>query len=156
MTDVCQISNIIPCLFGTGFSGLLSRSESLATASCIAAAPRESYRIVTKDNSSESLRNDIEELKEEAAARIDRAKKTSRQAADLSERIKFLERPWERKLKHPPRNPSYKIPPENLRSKTDPEVCQQPGFDSPSVRKLKANAKRFCGRKWSLREAQGI
>jgi hypothetical protein len=39
-------------------------------------------------------------------------------------------------------------------SKPDPDVCPQSGFVSPSSRKLKANAKRFCGRKWSLRKPQ--
>jgi hypothetical protein len=34
--------------------------------------------------------------------------------------------------------------------KPDSKFCNQSGFGSPSIRKLKANAKRFCGRKWSL------
>jgi predicted nuclease with TOPRIM domain len=47
--------------------------------------------MATKDRS-ESLRNEIEELREEAAALADRAKKTARQAEVLAERIKGLEK----------------------------------------------------------------
>jgi hypothetical protein len=47
---------------------------------------------VAKENNSESLRNDIEELKEEAAALADRAKRTARLADNLTERIKLLEK----------------------------------------------------------------
>jgi FtsZ-binding cell division protein ZapB len=43
------------------------------------------------DGRSQSLRSEIEELKEEAAALADRAAKTARQAEVLSERIKHLE-----------------------------------------------------------------
>ena len=35
------------------------------------------------------------------------------------------------------------------------EFCNQSGFDSPFIRHQKANAKRFCGREWSLCEALG-
>jgi predicted nuclease with TOPRIM domain len=41
---------------------------------------------------SASLRNEIEELREEAAALADRAKKTARQAEVLASRIKDLEK----------------------------------------------------------------
>ena len=43
-----------------------------------------------KDRST-SLRDEIDELREEASALADRAKKTARQADDLTERIKHLE-----------------------------------------------------------------
>jgi predicted nuclease with TOPRIM domain len=46
---------------------------------------------MAKDDRSEALRNEIEELREEAAALADRAKKTARQTETLSERIKHLE-----------------------------------------------------------------
>jgi hypothetical protein len=46
---------------------------------------------MAKEDRSESLRNEVQELKEEAAALADRAKKTARQAEVLSERIKHLE-----------------------------------------------------------------
>jgi hypothetical protein len=45
---------------------------------------------MAKEDRSESLRNEVQELKEEAAL-ADRAKKTARQAEVLSERIKHLE-----------------------------------------------------------------
>jgi FtsZ-binding cell division protein ZapB len=44
-----------------------------------------------KEDRSQTLRSEIEELKEEAAALAERAKKTARQAAVLAERIKNLE-----------------------------------------------------------------
>jgi uncharacterized protein YigA (DUF484 family) len=43
------------------------------------------------EDRSEVLRNQIEELREEAGALVDRAKKTARHADDLAERIKNLE-----------------------------------------------------------------
>jgi uncharacterized coiled-coil DUF342 family protein len=43
------------------------------------------------DNRSEVLRNQIEELREEAGALADRVRKTARHADDLAERIKNLE-----------------------------------------------------------------
>ena len=46
---------------------------------------------MAKEDRSESLRNEVQELKEEAAALADRAKKTARQAEVLSERIKHLQ-----------------------------------------------------------------
>jgi FtsZ-binding cell division protein ZapB len=46
---------------------------------------------MAKEDRSESLRNDIEELREEAAALSDRAKKTAHQAEILAERIKHLQ-----------------------------------------------------------------
>ncbi len=46
---------------------------------------------MAKEDRSESLRNEVQELKEEAAVLADRAKKTARQAEVLSERIKHLE-----------------------------------------------------------------
>jgi FtsZ-binding cell division protein ZapB len=46
---------------------------------------------MAKEDRSESLRNEVQELKEEAVALADRAKKTARQAEVLSERIKHLE-----------------------------------------------------------------
>jgi FtsZ-binding cell division protein ZapB len=46
---------------------------------------------MAKEDRSESLRNEVQELKEEAAALADRAKKTARHAEVLSERIKHLE-----------------------------------------------------------------
>jgi FtsZ-binding cell division protein ZapB len=44
-----------------------------------------------KENSSEAVRSEIEELREEAATLADRAKRTVRQAEVLAERIKQLE-----------------------------------------------------------------
>lgn len=44
-----------------------------------------------KEDRSESLRNEIEELREEAAALADRARRTARQAEIVAERIKRLE-----------------------------------------------------------------
>ena len=44
-----------------------------------------------KSDRSISLRNQIEELKEEAAMLAERAKRTARQAEILAERIKHLE-----------------------------------------------------------------
>jgi predicted nuclease with TOPRIM domain len=49
------------------------------------------YRPMAKEDGSESLRNEIEELREEAAALADRAKRTARQAEIVVERIKRLE-----------------------------------------------------------------
>jgi FtsZ-binding cell division protein ZapB len=46
---------------------------------------------MAKDDRSAALRDEIQELKEEAAALIDRAKKTARHAEVLSERIKHLQ-----------------------------------------------------------------
>jgi FtsZ-binding cell division protein ZapB len=46
---------------------------------------------MVKEDRSVSLRSEIEELKEEAAALADRAKKTARQAETLAARIKQLE-----------------------------------------------------------------
>ncbi len=46
---------------------------------------------MAKEDRSESLRNEVQELKEEAAALADRAKKTARHADVLAERIKHLE-----------------------------------------------------------------
>jgi hypothetical protein len=46
---------------------------------------------MAKEDRSELLRNEVQELKEEAAALADRARKTARQAEVLSERIKNLE-----------------------------------------------------------------
>jgi FtsZ-binding cell division protein ZapB len=46
---------------------------------------------MAKDDRSESLRNEVQELKEEAAALADKAKKTARHAEVLAERIKHLE-----------------------------------------------------------------
>jgi hypothetical protein len=44
------------------------------------------------EDRSASLRNEIQELREEAAALSDRAKKTARQAEVLANRIKDLEK----------------------------------------------------------------
>jgi hypothetical protein len=44
-----------------------------------------------KEDRSASLRSEIQELREEAAAVADRAAKTARQAAVLADRIKHLE-----------------------------------------------------------------
>jgi FtsZ-binding cell division protein ZapB len=46
---------------------------------------------VAEQDRSESLRNEVQELKEEAAALADRAKKAARHAEVLVERIKHLE-----------------------------------------------------------------
>ena len=46
---------------------------------------------MAEEDRSEVLRKQIEELREEAAALADRAKKTARHADDLAERIKNLE-----------------------------------------------------------------
>ena len=46
--------------------------------------------LMAKEDRSQSLRNEIEELREEATALADRAKKTARHADDLAARIKFL------------------------------------------------------------------
>ena len=46
---------------------------------------------MAKDDRSAALRDEIQELQEEAAALTDRAKKTARQAEVLSERIKHLQ-----------------------------------------------------------------
>ena len=46
---------------------------------------------MAKEDRSESLRNEVQELKEEAAALADRAKKAARHAEVLVERIKHLE-----------------------------------------------------------------
>jgi hypothetical protein len=43
------------------------------------------------EDCAESVRNEVQELKEEAAALADRAKKTARHAEVLSARIKHLE-----------------------------------------------------------------
>jgi FtsZ-binding cell division protein ZapB len=47
---------------------------------------------MAKEDRSESLRNEVQELKEEAAALADRAKKAARHAEVLVERIKHLAR----------------------------------------------------------------
>jgi chromosome segregation ATPase len=47
---------------------------------------------MAKEDRSASLRNEIEELREEATALADRAKKTARQAEVLANRIKDLEK----------------------------------------------------------------
>jgi hypothetical protein len=47
---------------------------------------------MAKENRSSSLRDEIQELREEAAALADRAKKTARLADVLAERIKNLEK----------------------------------------------------------------
>jgi len=47
---------------------------------------------MAKEDRSASLRNEIEELREEATALADRAKKTARQAEVLANRIKELEK----------------------------------------------------------------
>jgi chromosome segregation ATPase len=47
--------------------------------------------LMAKEDRSQSLRNEIEELREEAAALADRAKRTARQAEVLAVRIKHLE-----------------------------------------------------------------
>jgi FtsZ-binding cell division protein ZapB len=46
---------------------------------------------MAKDDRSAALRDEIQELQEEAAALTDRAKKTARHAEVLSERIKHLQ-----------------------------------------------------------------
>jgi FtsZ-binding cell division protein ZapB len=46
---------------------------------------------MAEDGGSAALRDEIQELQEEAAALTDRAKKTARQAEVLSERIKHLQ-----------------------------------------------------------------
>ena len=48
------------------------------------------YSVMAKDDGSE-LRDEIQELQEEATALTDRAKKTARHAEVLSERIKHLQ-----------------------------------------------------------------
>jgi FtsZ-binding cell division protein ZapB len=47
---------------------------------------------MVKDDRSTVLRDHIQELKEEASALADRAKKTARQAEVLAERIEYLEK----------------------------------------------------------------
>jgi hypothetical protein len=47
---------------------------------------------MAKEDRSESLRNEIQELREEAVALADRARKTARLADVLAERIKNLEK----------------------------------------------------------------
>jgi hypothetical protein len=47
--------------------------------------------IMAKEDRSQSLRKEIEELREEATSVADRAKRMARQAEDLAERIKYLE-----------------------------------------------------------------
>jgi predicted nuclease with TOPRIM domain len=47
--------------------------------------------MAAKEDRSEPLRNQIDELREEAAALADRAKRTAQQADGLNERIKRLE-----------------------------------------------------------------
>jgi FtsZ-binding cell division protein ZapB len=47
---------------------------------------------LAKEDRSEALRNEVEELREESAALSDRAKRIARQADDLSERIRHLEK----------------------------------------------------------------
>lgn len=47
--------------------------------------------VMAKADRLQSLRNEIQELKEEAAALADRTKKTARHAEVLAERIKYLE-----------------------------------------------------------------
>jgi predicted nuclease with TOPRIM domain len=49
------------------------------------------YPVMAKEDRSESLRDEVQELQEEAAALTDRAKKTARHAEVLSERIKHLQ-----------------------------------------------------------------
>jgi hypothetical protein len=49
------------------------------------------YSRVAEEDRSESLRNEVQELTEEAAALADRAKKAARHAEVLVERIKHLE-----------------------------------------------------------------
>lgn len=46
---------------------------------------------IAKEERSQSLHGEIEELREEAAALADRAKRTARQAEVLTERLKHLE-----------------------------------------------------------------
>jgi hypothetical protein len=46
---------------------------------------------MAEEDRSESLRNQIDELREEAAALTDRAKRTARQADDLTDRIQRIE-----------------------------------------------------------------
>jgi predicted nuclease with TOPRIM domain len=45
-----------------------------------------------KEDRSQSLRSELEELREEAAALSDRTKRTARLAEELAERIKQLEK----------------------------------------------------------------
>ena len=47
---------------------------------------------MAKEDRSDALRNEIQELREEAAALADRAKKTARLADVLAEKIKNLEK----------------------------------------------------------------
>ena len=47
---------------------------------------------MAKEDRSDALRNEIQELREEAAALADRAKKTARLADVLAEKIKHLEK----------------------------------------------------------------
>ena len=47
--------------------------------------------LMAKENRSKLLQNEIEELKEDAAALAERAKRTARQAEVLADRIKHLE-----------------------------------------------------------------
>jgi hypothetical protein len=46
---------------------------------------------MNEDDRSESLRDNIQELREEAASLVAKVKKAARQAEDLTERIKLLE-----------------------------------------------------------------
>jgi hypothetical protein len=48
-------------------------------------------QLMAKEDRSNLLRGEIEDLKEEAVALADRAKRTARQAQILAERIKHLE-----------------------------------------------------------------
>src|SRR5271155_1466959 len=52
---------------------------------------RVRYSTMAKEDRSRSLRNEVQELREEAAALADRTKKTARHAEVLAARIKYLE-----------------------------------------------------------------
>jgi len=67
-------------------------TTTIASAKSSASKSRADHRItMPKSDRSISLRNQIEELKEEAAMLAERAKRTARQAEILAERIKHLE-----------------------------------------------------------------
>lgn len=63
----------------------------VATTAFLVLRGRCTISAMAKEDRSQSLRNELEELKEEAAALADRAKRTARHAEVLAERIKYIE-----------------------------------------------------------------
>jgi hypothetical protein len=73
---------------------IVTRAEAVSKSRAAKRKPSKRYvpysRVAEEDHS-ESVRNEVQELKEEAAALADRAKKTARHAEVLVERIKHLQ-----------------------------------------------------------------